>query len=978
MTPRARFASPLGRRVGTAAVVLAAIAGAAAGARLWVAEEEAEAVAAWRGQLTAMANDRRAVIESWGEDRQRDARRVAGYPTTLFLAQGGRGDVYPPTGPESARARWVRILQAELDRYDAAWLVAADGTVLASTTAEPVDVALAGRAVALGRVQFEILSVPRWRVLIGAPVRRGPPPEPAIAAVVVSASDQAHPLEALAREPLPTRTGESLLVRRDRDEIVYLSPLRHVAPGLRLPLEQPALAAAAALGGHEEFGDYLDYRGVPVLAAVRPIRGTDLGLVVKIDRAEALGPARRELLARLALLAAMAAAAAGVVFGVWRDRLAARAALSESESRFTRIADNAPDVIYRHQLLPSSRTDYVSPAVRRMLGYSPDDFHADPGLIFRVVHPDDRHLLEECARVERPAGELRLRFLHRDGTIVWTEARNVILRDDQGRVAAVEGIARDITERVVAERTLRTLHVVAEQSPVTILVTDTKGTIEYVNPAFSAHSGYSREEAIGQNPRILKSGEHPPAYYEEIYEALRAGRVWRGELLNRRKDGALYWEQASISPIVDEYGCATHYVAVKENITQAKQAAEALRRAQDQLQQAQRLDSVGRLAGGVAHDFNNLLGVIIGHCERARERAVGDRELEPRLEQVLSAAHRAAELTRQLLAFSRRQVLQPRVLSLNAEVSEMEKMLRRLIGEDVALVVRLDPELGSVRADPSQVAQVLMNLAVNARDAMPEGGTLTIETRNAELDEAFARDHPPVAPGRYVELRVTDDGAGMDEAVRRHVFEPFFTTKPDGMGFGLGLATVYGIVKQSGGYVWLDSSPGIGTTFTIHLPLVEGQAPRPQPSTAPLPLGGRETVLVVEDQDGLRDLIAEMLEDAGYDVLTACDGQAALSTSQAASRPIDLLVTDVVMPGMSGIELARRLRDACPRLRVLLMSGYASGVVDARGEPWSGPSVLEKPFTRTALLERVRQALGEPVASPSPGAGDSPKATTPA
>ena len=382
-----------------------------------------------------------------------------------------------------------------------------------------------------------------------------------------------------------------------------------------------------------------------------------------------------------------------------------------------------------------------------------------------------------------------------------------------------------------------------------------------------------------------------------------------------------------------------------------------LRRAQERLVQSQRLEAVGRLAGGVAHDFNNLLGVIIGHAELARAAAADDQAVRARLEQVLGAAQRAAQLTRQLLAFSRRQVLEPRVLDLNSEVAELEPMLHRLIGDDVTLVMQLSPGLGRVRADPGQIGQVLLSLASNARDAMPNGGTLTIETRDVELDEAYAMEHVPLAPGSYVEVRVSDEGCGLDASVREHLFEPFFTTKPEGGGPGLGLSTVYGIVKQSGGYVWVESAPGRGATFTIQLPRAGGAVEPPVAPLAEPPDAGTATLLVVEDQDGLRSLICEILEDAGYRVLPAASGPAALAVSDAFREPIDLLVTDVIMPSMSGPQLIERLAEKRPHTRALLISGYTQDVIDRRGDSVERFALLRKPFTRADLLQQVRKTL---------------------
>jgi PAS domain S-box-containing protein len=643
------------------------------------------------------------------------------------------------------------------------------------------------------------------------------------------------------------------------------------------------------------------------------------------------------------------------------DRKGMEAALRESEARFKRLAENAPDVIYRYRVAPDRGFEYVNPAITAITGYRPEEFYADPGLILRIMHPEDLHLVDEATRGVLPPGAPTLvRWFHKDGTLLWSEIRNITVRDADGRVVALEGISRDVTERVVAEQTLRQLSAAVEQSPASVMITDIAGNIEYVNPAFARLTGYTLDNVKGQNPRILKSGHIPRQTYEELWRTITSGGEWRGEMLNRNKNGELYWEFASISAIVDAKGHPIRFLAVKEDITERKKAEEALRHTQEQLLQSQKIEAVGRLAGGVAHDFNNLLGVIIGYGELARATVPPPHPARARLEQILAAALRAADLTRQLLAFSRRQVLQPRVLDLNSIVKDTERMLRRLIGEDVDLVVRQATDLGRIKADPGQVSQVLMNLAVNARDAMPGGGLLTIETANVEVDSEYARTHAPLQPGPYVQLQVKDTGVGMDEAVRQRIFEPFFTTKPEGVGTGLGLSTVYGIVKQSGGYVWVESTPGRGTTFTIHLPRAEGPA---EPKTERPEVDARakrgETILVVEDQANLREMICEVLDDNGYSVLAARDAQEALSLVKTHRGRIDLLLTDVVMPGLSGNELAGQLTPRDPALRVLYMSGYTSDIIAGHGVLPGGLQLLEKPFTSLALTRRVRQVLDE-------------------
>jgi two-component system cell cycle sensor histidine kinase/response regulator CckA len=509
---------------------------------------------------------------------------------------------------------------------------------------------------------------------------------------------------------------------------------------------------------------------------------------------------------------------------------------------------------------------------------------------------------------------------------------------------------RDITERKRAAEKQAVLSRAAEQAAEAIVITDPRGAIVYVNPAFERVSGWTSEEAVGQNPRILKSGEQDAAFYQRMWEALLRGEVWTGRLVNRDKSGTLFAEESTISPVRDAAGRIVNYVAVKRDVTDETRLAK-------QLFQAQKMEAVGRLAGGVAHDFNNILGVITGYGEIVHRRLAGDDVLQGKVAEILKAAERAAVLTRQLLAFGRKQILQPKILDLNDVISDMDKMLRRLVGEDVELVTLLAPHLGSVRADPGQVEQILMNLVVNARDAMPEGGRITIETRNADLDAEYTATRPPTRPGPYLMLAVTDTGSGMDAATQSHIFEPFFSTKEAGKGTGLGLSTVYGIVKQSEGYVWVYSEVGVGTTFKIYLPRVEEVATvAPEESPGP-PRRGDETVLLVEDEASLRELLRESLEANGHRVLVARDGAEALRVADAHAGPIQIMVTDVIMPGMTGPRTVDLVSQTRPELKVLFISGYSDESVVRHGLIGPGRSFLSKPFGAEVLLRRVRECL---------------------
>ncbi|MGA3328607.1 MAG: PAS domain S-box protein, partial [Terriglobia bacterium] len=485
----------------------------------------------------------------------------------------------------------------------------------------------------------------------------------------------------------------------------------------------------------------------------------------------------------------------------------------------------------------------------------------------------------------------------------------------------IAGVLQDITERKRAEAEHLRLMTAIEQAAEAVVVTDAEGGIQYVNPAFSAMTGYSREEALGKNTRILKSGKQDAAFYASLWATILAGQVWRGEMINRRKDGSLYTEKMSITPVRNEQGEMTHIIAMMEDIT-------AGRLMEDQFRQAQKMEAVGRLAAGVAHDFNNLLTIIIGYSDVMLERFISGDPMRAYTTQIKDAGERAVGLTRQLLAFSRQQVLAPQVLDLNAVVFNVEKMLRRLIGEDVKLRTILDPALGRVKADPGLIEQVIMNLAVNARDAMPSGGSITIETSNMELDEAYARTHATVKPGPYVMLAVGDTGVGMTPETKTHIFEPFFTTKEKGKGTGLGLATVYGIVKQSGGSVWVYSEVGQGTIFKVYLPTVsESPAAKEPAKTEPDSVSGSETILVVEDEEGVRSLIRLALESAGYKVLETEGTENALATCASYDGPIHLLLTDVVMPKMSGPLVAEKVTSLRPGIKILYMSGYTDDAV---------------------------------------------------
>ncbi|MGE5569217.1 MAG: PAS domain S-box protein [Rhodospirillales bacterium] len=520
---------------------------------------------------------------------------------------------------------------------------------------------------------------------------------------------------------------------------------------------------------------------------------------------------------------------------------------------------------------------------------------------------------------------------------------------------ATAGAASRKVHESMLPKSEKMLSAILESVSEAIFTVDRQGRIVLANASAVRMFGYTQEELLGSSiESLLPSGSRDvhAKRRQEYFEEPRNRPMGIGmDLAGRRKDGSEFPVEVSLSYLQMDGGMLA--IAFVTDITTRKQMEE-------QLLHSQKMEALGRLAGGVAHDFNNMLTIISGYNQLVLDQlSLGD-PLRGYVEEVLTAASRAVALTNQLLAFSRRQVLQPRVLNVNALLSSTEKMLRRLIGEDIDLVFRLDPNAGNLRADPGQIEQVIFNLVVNSRDAIPGGGRITIETAAAQLDTKYSKTHLGVRPGDYVLIAVSDTGHGMDAETKRHIFEPFFTTKEPGRGTGLGLATVYGIVKQSGGEVWVYSEPGQGTTFKVYFPRVNEAESPAERATPAEESRGAETVLVVEDEEGVRELIAEMLRQRGYTVLTAENGVEALRVSAQYPDPIHLLVTDVVMPQMSGKQLADTLAPLRPGIKVLYLSGYTEYSALHHGVLEPGFEFLGKPFSRETLARKVRQVLDGP------------------
>lgn len=597
---------------------------------------------------------------------------------------------------------------------------------------------------------------------------------------------------------------------------------------------------------------------------------------------------------------------------------------------------------------------YANSSFARMLGFEgPESIIGQPWHVVYAFQEMDR-LEPEIRRSLAQAGKWSSQILlHRpDGTKLPVEL-NISAMPDGGTTC----VCRDLSKRAEAEKARAQAEakykaLVEQVNAITYIAeSGIDGQWFYVSPQVEAILGYTPEEWLGIARRwaqLIHPDDLPTVAAAE--EASKSGTPFQAEFRIKRKDGREVWLNDTAVVV---QGSNSHPVmeGIIVDITERKQL-------ETQLQQSRKMEAVGRLAGGIAHDFNNLLTIITGYTELALSRPTVPPEIRSDIERIENAAGRAAGLVRQLLAFSRRQVMQPKTIDLNAIVLNLDKLLRRLMDDNVEMVTQVPENVGKVKADPAQIEQVIMNLVVNARDAMPNGGRLVVETSNADLDASYAENHVSMKPGRYVMLAVSDTGVGMDRRTIAHIFEPFYTTKESGRGTGLGLSTVYGIVKQSGGHIWVYSEPGKGSTFKVYLPRVDGPIEEPggaQPRA--LSQRGAETILLVEDEEEVRDLIHTVLAEHGYDVIPARDPQHAEQLAVSYAGEIHLLLTDVVMPGTSGRELASRISPHRPGIRVLFMSGYTENVITSGGVLEKGLAFLQKPFSPAVLVEKVREVL---------------------
>ena len=628
--------------------------------------------------------------------------------------------------------------------------------------------------------------------------------------------------------------------------------------------------------------------------------------------------------------------------------------LRKSETKYRDLVQNANSIILRLDL--EGRVIFINEFAQSFFGYSEAEIlgRSVMGTIVPEFDSSGRDLGEMvrdiCCNPDAYASNSNENMC-RNGERVWISWTNKPILDGEGAPVGILCIGNDITRWRHEEEARKGLVTAIEQARESIMITDVSGRVEYVNPAFERITGYSREEILGRTPGILKSDQHEPAFYRSIWQTITRGEAWSGRMINRKKDGTLFQEEVTVSPVRNQDGVIVNFVAVKRDVTQEVEL-------ERQLQHASKMEAVGTLAGGIAHDFNNILQVILGYGELLTLDENNGRGPRPEVEGVITAARRGAELVQQLLTFSRKLDSSLRPVNLNREVEQAVKLLHRTIPKMIEIRLELADDLQGVNADPAQIGQVLMNLAVNARDAMPDGGKLVIETRNVFLDAEYCRRNVGVKSGAHVRLRVSDTGMGMDREVLEHMFEPFYTTKGPGQGTGLGLAMVYGIVKSHGGHIACSSEIGLGTTFEVYLPMAEPPSGDLELKTAgEIALHGGETILLVDDEEMIRDFGRKLLESRGYTVITAADGREAVEMYERLRDRISLVLLDLIMPRMGGKACLENLLKIDPDLRIIISSGYSQDVGRDDFTEAGARAFLRKPYGTRDLLNTVRQVL---------------------
>jgi PAS domain S-box-containing protein len=650
--------------------------------------------------------------------------------------------------------------------------------------------------------------------------------------------------------------------------------------------------------------------------------------------------------------------------GVELERERAEEILRESEMRYRRLLASVTDYVYTVTIengRPVSTTHGMG--CEAVTGYTPQNYEADSDLWYRMIYEEDRPAVTKHANrilTEKEPLTLEHRLIHKNGSVHWVRNTLVPRHDDRGYLIAYDGIVADITERKRYEEEMMRLVAAVNAAAESVIITDPHGNILYVNPCFETMTGYTRDEIIGKNTRLLKSGKHNHAFYADLWSTIASGATWHGRFTNRKKDGTLFEEDATISPVRDSAGGIVNFVAVKRDVTQEVVL-------ENELRHSQKMEAVGRLAGGIAHDFTNMLVVILNCAEMVKSHLPSDSSDQGHMDSIIEAANKSGKLSGQLLAFAHRQQISLRVTDLNRIIKSMEEMIRRTAKTDITVSVQRTKDPLLVKVDSAQIEQIIVHMVINAQDAMQNGGQITIETsrvffsRSEAVQLQEAVNERASLAGGFASLSISDTGCGMTEEVRRRAFDPFFTTKGVGLSTGLGLSTCYGIIRQHGGLITVYSNQGLGSTFTIYLPLVD-QVPVEIAEENELTGAekGTETILVVEDDALVRKVLVGMLHQLGYSVLEAESGRQAIEIARQHGVTIQLLMTDVVMPETSGPTIAEIIRKMRPGIKVLLSSGYPKSHLKEHGVMKDMDILVNKPYFLGSVAHIIRELLNAP------------------
>ncbi len=901
-----------------------------------------------RTRLEYISDEREASAQRWSDDLVADLEVIAAEPLLREFLGG------PDRRPA---ARLIRYLTVALRRYRLEGLILYDREAVERYRlgeVEPPDFPHNQ-----GFAREAITDRTPSRVILHTHAEDGPV-RVGLAVPVLDEDGTTHGALAIEQDPtvslyaivqdnpMLSDTMETLFLRPYGEGVRLVSPLRFRPEwGIGRILESsPAdLAGLAAVRGVEGFDRYTDYRGHRVFAVTRWIEPHGWGMVVKIDQAEVLGVWRRNALLFLLALAGFFSASATLYWGT-RKALEERRQRDSAERgrRFRSLIEQSRDAI---ALIQEDRLVLLNPAFRELWTSAGVEVTEGEGLESLLPAKEAEYLyayLLDATTERRRTEPVEVRLPGRSGQPVDIEIQAGPIAQDG--IDAIQLVCRDVTLRKQIEEHLRLMQFTLDNATDMVAWIREDGTLAYVNEAFTQAIGWPREQLL----------DRPIWEFDPMMDAAGWQDYWH--LAKTRGSASLASERVARDGSRSPVDISSRFITYGEHeyICSIARDISDWRRLEEQLHQSQKMEAVGRLAGGVAHDFNNMLTVITGNLELGLRTLEEGDPLQERLHTILKAANSAAELTRKLLAFSRKQVVAPRTLDLNRVLAGLEPMLRPLIGEDVRLVVQPTSDPCPVRIDPSQLEQVLVNLVVNAREAMPQGGGLTISSTVVTLDETWVRSRPYARTGRFVRLSVEDTGQGMDEETIRQVFEPFFTTKS--YGSGLGLATVYGIVKQNDGFIEVESAPGAGTTFYVLFPVARtGEDRAPSVTAVASPTGGRERVVLVEDQEGVRELAANVLRERGYEVMDYPDGASALYYCNEHGAGVDLLLTDVILPAGSAVELTAACRRNNPTIRILYMSGYTDDAISRRGMLPEDVAFLPKPFTPDDLVRKVREVL---------------------